>query len=38
MGTEAVNWEFNTWTELEKLARLHPETGIHFQGLISNYI
>ena len=31
-GTEAERWERDTWFELEKLARLHPESGIHFQG------
>jgi len=31
-GTKSAKWEADTWTELERLARLHPETGIHFQG------
>lgn len=30
-GTEAAEWDKNTWPELEKLARYHPEAGVHFQ-------
>ena len=32
-GTPAADWDRNTWPELEKLARHHPEAGIHFQGM-----
>ncbi|KAL8713043.1 MAG: hypothetical protein Q9220_002903 [cf. Caloplaca sp. 1 TL-2023] len=32
-GSEAAEWDRDTWPELEKLARLHPEAGVHFQGL-----
>ncbi|KAL9612309.1 MAG: hypothetical protein Q9167_003088 [Letrouitia subvulpina] len=30
-GSEAAEWDKNTWPELEKLARSHPEAGVHFQ-------
>ncbi|KAL8692111.1 MAG: hypothetical protein Q9218_002807 [Villophora microphyllina] len=30
-GTEAAEWDKNTWPELETLARDHPEAGVHFQ-------
>ncbi|KAL8953426.1 MAG: hypothetical protein Q9222_000739 [Ikaeria aurantiellina] len=30
-GSEAAEWDRDTWPELEKLARLHPEAGVHFQ-------
>ncbi|KAL8726598.1 MAG: hypothetical protein Q9166_006633 [cf. Caloplaca sp. 2 TL-2023] len=30
-GTEAAEWDKETWPELEDLARHHPEAGIHFQ-------
>ncbi|KAK3174375.1 hypothetical protein OEA41_001619 [Lepraria neglecta] len=30
-GTDLAEWESYTWIELERLARLHPEAGIHFQ-------
>jgi D-amino-acid oxidase len=30
-GERANTWERNTWPVLEKLAREHPESGIHFQ-------
>ncbi|KAL8699291.1 MAG: hypothetical protein Q9224_001479 [Gallowayella concinna] len=30
-GTEASEWDKNTWPELEDLARHHPESGVHFQ-------
>lgn len=32
-GSNAHEWDKNTWPELEKLARLYPEAGVHFQGL-----
>lgn len=32
-GSAAAEWDKNTWPELEKLARHHPEAGVHFQGL-----
>ncbi|KAI4177592.1 MAG: hypothetical protein LQ348_005794 [Seirophora lacunosa] len=31
-GTEAAEWDKNTWPELEDLAKNHPEAGVHFQG------
>lgn len=31
-GTRAAEWDRDTWPELEKLARVHPESGVHFQG------
>ena len=31
-GSLAAEWDRNTWPELERLARDHPEAGIHFQG------
>ncbi|KAK0512451.1 hypothetical protein JMJ35_005579 [Cladonia borealis] len=31
-GTDLEKWEADTWPELEKLATLHPEAGIHFQA------
>ena len=31
-GTTAAEWDRNTWPELEKIARYHPEAGVHFQG------
>ncbi|KAL9634302.1 MAG: hypothetical protein Q9164_004175 [Protoblastenia rupestris] len=31
-GTIAAEWDRNTWPELEKIARYHPEAGVHFQG------
>ncbi|KAL8666251.1 MAG: hypothetical protein Q9202_001519 [Teloschistes flavicans] len=30
-GTEAAEWDKNTWPELESLARSHPDAGVHFQ-------
>lgn len=30
-GTPGAEWDRNTWIELERLARLHPEAGVHFQ-------
>ncbi|ETN45548.1 uncharacterized protein HMPREF1541_09380 [Cyphellophora europaea CBS 101466] len=30
-GTEAAQWDKNTWAPLEDLARDHPEAGVHFQ-------
>ena len=33
-GTEAAEWDKNTWTRLEDLARNHPEAGVHFQGIV----
>jgi hypothetical protein len=32
-GTEAAEWDKNTWGPLEELARNHPEAGVHFQGM-----
>lgn len=32
-GTEAAEWDRNTWAPLEDLARNHPEAGVHFQGI-----
>ncbi|MCJ1430452.1 hypothetical protein MMC29_008370 [Sticta canariensis] len=32
-GTRAAEWDRETWPELEKLARVHPESGIQFQEL-----
>ena len=31
-GTEAAEWDKNTWGPLEDLARNHPDAGVHFQG------
>ena len=31
-GTEAAEWDRNTWPELRNLAENHPEAGVHFQG------
>lgn len=31
-GTRAAEWDRDTWPELEKLARVHPESGVQFQG------
>ena len=31
-GTEAAEWDRNTWPELRDLAEKHPEAGVHFQG------
>jgi D-amino-acid oxidase len=33
-GTEAAEWDRNTWAPLEDLARNHPEAGVHFQGMM----
>jgi D-amino-acid oxidase len=30
-GTEAAEWDKNTWPPFEDLARNHPEAGVHFQ-------
>lgn len=30
--TEAAEWEKNTWPPLYRLAKEHPEAGVHFQG------
>lgn len=30
-GTKAAEWDKNTWAPLEKLAKNHPEAGVHFQ-------
>ncbi|KAF2812324.1 D-amino-acid oxidase [Mytilinidion resinicola] len=30
-GTKAAEWDKNTWSPLEDLARNHPEAGVHFQ-------
>ncbi|KAH8738016.1 D-amino-acid oxidase [Ilyonectria robusta] len=30
-GTDAAEWDKNTWFALEELARHHPDSGIHFQ-------
>ncbi|KAI1612716.1 D-amino-acid oxidase [Exophiala viscosa] len=30
-GTEAAEWDKNTWGPLEDLARNHPDAGVHFQ-------
>lgn len=32
-GTEAAEWDKNTWGPLEDLATNHPEAGVHFQGM-----
>ena len=32
-GTEAAEWDKNTWPELRNLAVNHPEAGVHFQSL-----
>ncbi len=34
-GTAAAKHDRETWPELEKLARLHPEAGVHFQGIFN---
>jgi hypothetical protein len=34
-GTEAAEWDRNTWAPLEDLARNHPEAGVHFQGMMA---
>ena len=31
-GTRAAQWDKDTWPELERLAKHHPEAGVHFQG------
>jgi D-amino-acid oxidase len=31
-GTDAAEWDKNTWGPLENLARNHPGAGVHFQG------
>jgi D-amino-acid oxidase len=31
-GTEAAEWDRNTWYELYRLAKEVPEAGVHFQG------
>jgi D-amino-acid oxidase len=31
-GTEAADWDRNTWEPLADLARNHPEAGVHFQS------
>lgn len=31
-GTEAAEWDKNTWAPLADLARNHPDAGVHFQG------
>jgi hypothetical protein len=31
-GTAAARWDRDTWPHLERLARDHPEAGIHFQS------
>lgn len=33
-GTQAAEWDKNTWAPLEELARNHPEAGVHFQGMM----
>ena len=35
-GTAAAKHDKETWPELEKLARLYPEAGVHFQGIYSH--
>ena len=30
-GSEAAEWDKNTWPPFEDLARNHPEAGVHFQ-------
>lgn len=32
-GTQASEWDRNTWGPLEDLARNHPEAGVHFQRM-----
>lgn len=32
-GTEAAQWDKDTWGPLADLARNHPEAGVHFQGI-----
>ncbi len=32
-GTDAAEWDKNTWPELDRLAREVPEAGVHYQGL-----
>lgn len=31
-GTASAEYDKNTWSPLEELARDHPEAGVHFQG------
>lgn len=31
-GTEAAEWDKETWGPLADLARNRPEAGVHFQG------
>jgi hypothetical protein len=31
-GTRLAEYDRKTWAPLEKLAREHPESGVHFQG------
>ncbi|KAL9114822.1 MAG: hypothetical protein Q9187_007395, partial [Circinaria calcarea] len=33
-GTQAAEWDKDTWPELEKLAKHHPEAGVHFQNTV----
>lgn len=33
-GTEAAEWDKNTWPELKELATKHPESGVHFQSMV----
>ncbi len=30
-GTDAADWDKNTWPPLQDLAQSHPEAGVHFQ-------
>lgn len=32
-GTDAAEWDKNTWGPLEDLATNHPGAGVHFQGI-----
>jgi D-amino-acid oxidase len=32
-GTDAAEWDKNTWGPLEDLARNNPGAGVHFQGM-----
>lgn len=32
-GTAAAEWDRNTWSALQDLAKNHPEAGVHFQGM-----
>lgn len=34
-GSEAADWDRNTWPELQNLAKDHPEAGVHFQSMQS---